>query len=538
MTNKRYERFSPDIDFSIYDYIIIGSGIGGLTAATWLAKSGKKVVVLERHYVPGGFTHSFKRNNGFQWDVGVHYVGNMGKEDSLLGMFNFLTDDKLEWESMGDVYDVVYIGEKKFEFRAGKQNFRNQLIEYFPNEARAIDAYLSLIERVNKRGTAFFFEKVFEPWLSKSLGSIIRKRYARFSQKTTWDTLSELTNDKLLIAVLCGQCGNYGLSPKYSSFAAHAMVIAHFMEGGYYPKGGADQICLKTIDVLNSHGGKVYINAEVNEIITTKNKVTGIRVGDRVIKCSNVISNVGVNNTFNHLLSKNAKIHCGFNLKNVAPASGHLCLYIGLNKSSAELNLPKNNVWYYAHENTDLLIEKSSLSQAASNFAYISFPSAKDPEWDTKNPGTSTIQAISAGNYKWFTDYEKQPWRNRDAAYKKMKSNFEASMLKQLYKLFPQLQGHIQVTEVSSPLSTRHFTNYQNGEIYGLAHSPERFSLPFLRPKTKIKGLSLVGQDITLVGVSGAMLSGMLCATTLLKLKSWRIFKAINDARKHSRAIN
>lgn len=533
MTEKLYERFSPDIDFSVYDHIVIGSGIGGLTAATWLAKADKKVAVLERHYVPGGFTHSFKRKHGFQWDVGVHYVGNMGEEDSLIGMFNFLTNGKLEWESIGEVYDVVYIGDKRYEFKAGKENFRKQFIKYFPKEEKAINNYISLVEKANKRGGAFFFEKVFEPWLSKSVGRIIRKRYARFSQKTTWEVLSKLTSNELLIAVLCGQCGNYGLSPKRSSFAAHAMVIAHFMEGGYYPKGGTDQISHKTIEVLNSLGSKVFINANVQEIITKNNKVKGIKVDDTFIKCSNVISNVGVNNTFNYLLSESARKRCNFNLNEVKPAIGHICLYIGLNKSGAELSLPKHNVWYYAHENTGELIENANLSEAPTNFAYISFPSEKDPEWENKNPGTATIQAITVGNYDWFSAYEDQPWRNREEAYKKMKSDFEASMLKRLFSLFPQLEGHIQVTEVSTPLSTRHFSNYKNGEIYGLAHTPDRFQLPFLRPKTRIKGLKLVGQDITLVGISGAMLSGMLCATTVLKLKSWRLFKEIAQQKNN-----
>lgn len=533
MTKKHYERFSPNIDFSVFDHIVIGSGMGGLTAATWLAKAGKKVAILERHYVPGGFTHSFKRKKGFQWDVGVHYVGNLNKEESLLGMFNFITEGTLEWESMGAIYDVVHVGDRSFEFKAGKENFKKQFLEYFPEEEEAITTYLSLIEKANKRGSLFFFEKVFEPWLSKSLGHIIRKRYARYSQKTTWEVLSSLTTNKLLIAALCGQCGNYGLSPKYSSFAAHAMVIGHFMEGGFYPKGGADQICLKTIDVLNSLGSKVFINADVQEILTKNNKVTGIRVDDTLIHCSSVISNVGVNNTFNHLLSEKSKNRCNFNLKEVQPSTGHICLYIGLSKTSSELNLPKHNVWYYANEETDQLIEGASLSEAPNNFAYISFPSAKDSEWESIHPGTATIQAISIGNYNWFSDYEDQPWRNREEAYEKMKTDFKASMLQRLYNLFPQIEGHIEVTEVSTPLSTKHFSNYKKGEIYGLAHTPERFTLPFLRPKTKIKGLKLVGQDITLVGVAGAMLSGVLCATTILKLKSWRLFKEIGSQKNN-----
>jgi len=193
MSRKRYKSFDPNIDFSGIDHIIIGSGIGGLTVATWLAKAGKKVVVFERHYVPGGFTHSFKRRNGFQWDVGVHYMGKVGENGDLRKLFNFLTDDKLDWESMGEVYDVVHINGKVYEFKAGKEPLRKQLINYFPEEAKAINAYLKLIDKANRLGSAFFFEKTFKPFLSKSLGWIIRQLYKPYSQKTTFEVLSQLT---------------------------------------------------------------------------------------------------------------------------------------------------------------------------------------------------------------------------------------------------------------------------------------------------------------------------------------------------------
>lgn len=531
MAKKLYQAYKPNLDFSNLDHIVVGSGMGGLTVATWLAKAGKKVAIFERHYVPGGFTHSFKRKNGFQWDVGVHYVGNMAKDSSLRDFFDFLTDGKLDWEPMGEVYDVANIGGSEYVFKAGKENFRKQLIAYFPEETKAIDLYLKLIEKSNKRGSAFFFEKIFEPWFSKAVGWIFRKRYAKFINRSTWEVLNEITNNKRLIAVLCSQCGNYGLSPKNSSFGAHAMVIGHFLEGGYYPIGGADQICEKTLEVFTNHGGKIYINADVSKIVTENKRVKGIQIGDKFIPSKSVISNVGVNNTFNYLLSDGDRKTCNFNLKNVKPASAHICLYLGLNQSSETLKLPKHNLWYYKHDNIDEIFDEATLKNAPKNFAYISFPSAKDPNWEIKNPGTTTIQAISVGNIEWFENYKDSNWMKRGEEYLNLKNNFETDMLSVLYKFFPQIKGTIIASEVSTPLSTENFTNYKNGEIYGLAHSPERFTLPFLRPKTPIRGLFLTGQDITLVGVSGAMLSGLLCATTILKFNSWKIFKEIKDSK-------
>jgi all-trans-retinol 13,14-reductase len=131
----------------------------------------------------------------------------------------------------------------------------------------------------------------------------------------------------------------------------------------------------------------------------------------------------------------------------------------------------------------------------------------------------------------WFEEFKDSNWMKRGDAYLKLKKNFETEMLKILYKFFPQVEGTIVASEVSTPLSTENFTNYKNGEIYGLAHSAERFTLPFLRPKTKIKGLFLTGQDITLVGVAGAMLSGLLCATAILKFNSWKIFKEVKRSK-------
>ena len=88
-----------------YDAIIIGSGIGSLSTAALLSKEGKKVLVLERHYVAGGFTHVFKRK-GYEWDVGIHYIGEVQNQYSpIRKMFDYISNKKIKWEDMGEVYE-------------------------------------------------------------------------------------------------------------------------------------------------------------------------------------------------------------------------------------------------------------------------------------------------------------------------------------------------------------------------------------------------------------------------------------------------
>lgn len=523
--SKNYASFKADTDLSQFDHVIIGSGIGALTTATWLIKAGLKVAILERHFKPGGFMHSFKRKNGYYWDVGVHYVGNVKKGEGIRRFFNLLTNNKLDWAPMGEVYDEIQIGGDKYQFVAGKEAQIKQLKNYFPENKEDIDKYFAAIDKVNSSAMLFFAQKVFKPFLSATLGSLFRKGFFKNSDKTTLEVLQSITTNKRLIAVLCGQCGNYGLAPAHSSFAAHAIVVSHFIEGGFYPIGGAEKIWEHAVEQISTLGSKVFVNCDVQAIEVKKNKVQGLTIDGKFYPCKSVISNAGTNNTFKNLLNQESRERCGYELNNVPPSNSHMCLYVGLDKSDEELQLPKNNVWHFAHNDLDQIIDQTTLETAGTDFSYISFPSAKDPQWTIDHPGKSTIQALSIGDINWFKPSQGTKWKKRADGYEEKKKLFENNMLKTLYNIFPQIKGHVAITEVSTPLSTQHFMNCETGEIYGLSHSPNRFRLNFLRPETRIKGLRLVGQDITLVGVAGAMFSGVLCAITILKWRVWRIFK-------------
>jgi len=143
-----------------WDAIVIGSGIGGMSVAASLAKlAGKRVLVLERHYTAGGFTHTFRRP-GYEWDVGIHYIGDVTHPKAMgRRMFDFLTGGELEWADMGRVYDRIILGDNAYDLVKGYDDFRAQLHEYFPADKDAIDQYLQKVVSTVKKAQMFFAKR-------------------------------------------------------------------------------------------------------------------------------------------------------------------------------------------------------------------------------------------------------------------------------------------------------------------------------------------------------------------------------------------
>ena len=178
---KKWTSYTSDVTNKAFDAIIIGSGMGALSTAALLALNGKRVLILEKHFKIGGWTHTFRRDN-YEWDVGLHYIGEVHNNWSAARkMFDLISDCQLQWSRMDNNYDRIIFPDRSYNFVAPREQFVEDMISYFPKEEKAIDRYLSLIEQTNKRGSAFFFEKIFEPWFSKSVGWIFKKRYSKFS---------------------------------------------------------------------------------------------------------------------------------------------------------------------------------------------------------------------------------------------------------------------------------------------------------------------------------------------------------------------
>ncbi|MDX1498957.1 MAG: NAD(P)/FAD-dependent oxidoreductase [Woeseiaceae bacterium] len=499
-----------------YDAVVIGSGMGGLTTAALLAELGRKVCVLEQHYTAGGYTHSYERN-GYEWDVGVHYIGDVGAATRTRRLFDFLSGGQLEWAPMDPEYDRFYVGDRVFTAVAGKQPFRDNLVRQFPGEVQAIDRYIELLGEIGGAFSDIGMARVLKPWQRTLAAPVLEWRRPRHLYRKTYDVLSELTGDPDLIATLCGQWGDMGLPPKRSAFLVQALIARHYLHGGFYPVGGAWRIADTIIPKVRQAGGEVFTYARVEEIVTRAGRVSGVRMADgNVIECDCVVSAAGVDNTFNTLLSDVVVAEAGYDrlLDRVEPSFGHLCVYIGCRGTAAELGLPKTNYWIYPSNDYDADVERFEADpDAPFPVVYISFPSAKDPDYENRHPGTATIEIVAPAPYAWFEDWEGTTWGKRGANYESFKARLGERLMRHLYQKLPQLEGRIDYYEVSTPLSTRWFANYRRGELYGIEHSVERFEQGWLSPHTRIPGLWLTGQDTLTCGVTGAMMSGML--TTL-----------------------
>ncbi len=512
----------PEATRGPWDAIVIGSGLGGLATAGLLARhAGQRVLVLERHYTAGGFTHMFTRP-GFEWDVGVHYVGDVHRERSLLRrVFDHLSDGELAWADLGEVYDSIVIGGDRYDLPAGREAFRQRMHDYFPARTREIDRYLERVQATVRKSRGFFMEKALPARLARVVGPAMRWPAMREARRTVREVMAEITSDARLTGVLTGQYGDYGLPPGEASFFMHALLVEHYLPGAAYPVGGSTRMAETMLPGILAAGGQVVTSAEVTEILVEGGRAVGVRLeGGAEVRAPRVISDAGWAVTFGRLVPReaSARVRLLPTIPGVQASVAHVSLYVGLDRDAQALDLSRANQWIYPHHDHDANVARYQADpDAPLPVAYLSFPSAKDPDFARRHPGKATIEVIGLAPWAWFSRWQDTRWHKRGDDYDAFKQRLADRLRAVLVERCPQVKDHIVHAELSTPLSTRNFAAHPQGEIYGLEHSPARFAARNLRPETPLSGLYLTGADICSAGVGGALMGGVLTASALMR---------------------
>eukprot|EP00794_Sanderia_malayensis_P003298 gene3298-3781_t len=523
------------------DAIVIGSGIGGLSVAALMSKAGKKVLVLEQHDQAGGCCHTFIEK-GFEFDVGVHYIGHVTGQSASHVLLNQITDNQVVWVPLEETYDYVILGDldkipKKIPIvGTGPEGFKKKLLEHFPTQEKQLDAFMEEIKKAKKSMNGLILIKMMPSLIARFLiwSGLIHyvTDFFKYSRKTVNDVLDETVQDKDLRAVLAYNFGDYGTAPKNAPFFMQATLLMHFIYGGYYPRGGASEIAFHSIPVIQRSGGKVLVRAPVTKIlIDAEGKAAGVRVHkgseDYDIKAPIIISDAGIYNTYEKLLPDSMRKLPAIqkSLSHVKHGPGAMSIFIGLDATKEELGVKAQNFWVFSNNDLDQGLEdyvSLSAEKAGTEdipLLFISFPSTKDPTWDQRFPGKTTCAIITLANYEWFGKWENARVNKRGNDYEEIKNRIAERAWQQACKLFPQIENHRVYFEVGSPVTNNYYIGASRGEIYGIDHDAGRYTPEAalsLKPETPVPGLFLTGQDILTCGISGGMYGGLLAASAAL----------------------
>jgi all-trans-retinol 13,14-reductase len=502
-----------------YDAIVIGSGMGGLAFASIMAKLRKwRVLVLERHFKIGGFTHTFTRPGGWSWDVGLHYVGEMGEGMMGRRLFDLITEGRVKWNPLPDVYDVFLYPNLQVRACKGEANLRSALTGAFPNERLNIEQYFRDLRSATSWANRFFTAMAMPPLLAWMVRAVNRFT-SDLPLQVTQQYLERCFGDPRLRAVVTSQWADYGVPPGLSAFATHAVIASHYFNGAWYPDGGAGEIAKATGAVIRAAGGELLANHEVTRILLEGGRAVGVGVtiskgkqGARAeYRAPVVVSDAGAWNTFTRMLPASA---LPFRDQLRSPPEGFevVELFLGLRRDPREMGFKGENYWIFeSFDHDETYAQRNDVLDGRAAMAYLSFPSLKNTRAQLH-----TAEIIAPLSYGALEEHRDEPWRRRSADYESAKNRITRALLDLVERHHPGFGDLVEYSELATPLTFEHFTAAPSGTIYGYPATPERYGKAWLGPRTPIRNLYLTGSDVALLGIMGALMGAVVTASCVL----------------------
>ena len=483
------------------DAIVVGAGLGGLSTAAFLATNGRRTLVLEQNQVVGGSSQVFRRQgNRYEFDVGVHYIGDCapgGTVDRLMRGLGL--QDRIEFSELDpDGFSTITLPGKTFRVPQGWQAYEDRLAATFPDQEAGIRRCVRTLRTVAEEIRADRPE---------SLRSVVAR--AASLRSMLWWGLRPLARlydacglTQEVRTVIAGESGDYGLPPSKASVALHAGFLDHYLKAGaFYPKGGGQVIGARLTEVVTAHGGAVRTKARVDRILVEDGRATGVRlVGGEEVHAPVVVSNADIRRTYlelvgrEHLPARLRRRVEGFRM-----ALPLFSLYLAVDFDVRE-RFPNSTSWIYPHADMEAMYADARAGRVPAQVpVFLTSGTLKDPQGThTAPPGHSTLELMTiapADHDTWGVGEGPVAGErySRAPSYLAVKEKLAEAVLDTASLLIPDLREHIVYQDASTPITQERFTLSTAGSCYGLEMTIDQLG-PFRPDVTSaIPGLFLAG---------------------------------------------
>jgi all-trans-retinol 13,14-reductase len=508
----------------VFDYVVLGAGLGGLSVAACLTKQGYRVAVLEQHYLAGGACHSFNYGD-YTFCADVHYISQCGYGHTIHQFLDYIEAD-VSFNSLGpDCIDRVITPDVDFKIPVGWENLRTRLLATFPEEAGPINRYCDEIKHIHEELRSIlsevdWYQQKWSDWLK------LPKYWHLFSRRN-W-TLQDLYDyaglSPKLQDLLAGQSGDYALPPDQIALFTHTSLVSDYAEGAYYPKYHFKSFIDTIVASITAGGGAIEYSAPVQSIQVINHEVMGVVAGGKTYQATKAyISDLDPKKTV-QLMGENA-LSKGENhrLTDYEYSSSAFNIYLGLDRTfePEKYGIGNWNVWYYPTGNLNASHQRQLEGNLRHPWIFLSCPTMKSREPGMAPNGNHVLEIATVCPYESFKVlHETDP-----KAYKEKKRAVYQDVMHSVRDLIPDINNYTRMKLYGTPTTSEYYLGQPEGNIYGAKLIPKQVGLNRLGYRTEIPNLFLVGASAGYPSVPGVIGNGM-DVTELVTGKSFR---------KHSR---
>jgi all-trans-retinol 13,14-reductase len=490
-----------------FDFVIIGSGLGGLACGYILASEGHSVIVLEKNHQIGGHLQVYSRDKVI-FDTGVHYVGSLNQGENLYQFFRYFGIlDKLKLKKMDeDKFDVIRFDDgSEYHYAQGYDRFKEVLTAHFPDEEQAIHAYCAQIKELCTKFPLYNLEASGTNYQMDS-GILVMN---------TYDYIASITSNKRLQNVLAGSNLLYAGVKSKTPLYVHALIMNSYLSGAYKFVDGGSQIAILLSRAIRNHGGKILkhkkvVGADYNE---TGEITRVILENGETVKGKQFISNVHPAVTIDIFGEKHFLNMYKNRVKGLENTISTFLVHLSFHENTFEYL----NYNIYQHHSDDVWAGVAYDQETWPQTYFICTPFvSKNSKYANSMSIMTYMNAAETEAWSHTSNTIAEPGV-RQEEYKEFKKKKEAQVLKRIEEVFPGITQKIKAVHSATPLTFRDYIGNKDGSLYGILKDCNSTTRTQINTKTRIPNLHLTGQNVSLHGILGVTVSAFVTCFSFIE---------------------